>query len=159
MSGDAHRALVRRETAVSVAINVVLSGLFFAALFGLHGPVAVAGLGGLAADCVPQAFAIGLMGSLVPGLLTRRRLARGEVAAMPGERTLAVPVRALLAAVIAAAAFGGAALLILPLVLPDTIPSAAAAAIKLVFGGAVALAVTPSAVRSALRSPASRRLA
>jgi len=148
-----HRALILRETAISVAINIVLSGVFFLALFGYGSRVPVRGWGNLAADSLPQAFAIGLMGSLVPGLLTRHRVRRGTIAPVARSAALPVPARALLAAGVAAAVLGGTAMALLLVLAPDTIGFAPALLFKLLFGAAVALIVTPPAIRAALREP------
>ena len=103
MTDDPHRDLVRRETAISIAINVAMSGVVFIAMFGTRGNIPIDGWGGFAADFVPQAGAVSFMGSLIPGLLTRRRVRRGEIPAAVGRDGAPVLEHALLAALFAAA--------------------------------------------------------
>ena len=157
MTEDPHRGIVRRETAISVAINVAMSGVVFVAMFGTHGNIPVDGWGGFAVDFVPQAGAVGLMGSLIPGLLTRRRVRRGEIPAAIGRGGAPVVEHALLAALFAAAGFGGIAMLCFTNFGPETLGFPPALAIKLCFGACVALAMTPYAVRDALCLPPARR--
>jgi hypothetical protein len=61
-------AYIRRETAVSIAINVALSATFFIAVFGTGRDVPVWSVGGYVLDFAPQGFMIGLMATLVPRL-------------------------------------------------------------------------------------------
>ena len=157
MTDDPHRDLVRRETAISVAINVAMSGAVFIGMFGTGGSIPVDGWGGFAADFLPQAGAVGLMGSLIPGLLTRRRVRRGEIPAAVGRDGSPVLEHALLAALFAAAGFGGIAMLCFTNFGPETLAFPPALAIKLCFGACVAFAMTPYAVRDALCRPAARR--
>lgn len=157
MTEDPHRGLVRRETAISVAINVVMSGVVFIAMFGTRGNIPVDGWGGFAVDFVPQAGAVGLMGSLIPGLLIRRRVRRGEIPATVGRGGSPVLEHALLAALFAAAGFGGVAMLCFTNFGPETLAFLPGLAIKLCFGACVAFAMTPYAVRDALCLPAARR--
>jgi len=154
---DPHRGLVQRETAISVAINVVMSGVVFIAMFGTRGNIPVDGWGGFAVDFVPQAGAVGLMGSLIPGLLIRRRVRRGEIPAAVGRGGSPVLEHALLAALFAAAGFGGVAMLCFTNFGPETLAFLPGLAIKLCFGACVAFAMTPYAVRDALCLPAARR--
>jgi len=154
---DPHRGLVQRETAISVAINVVMSGVVFIAMFGTRGNIPVDGWGGFAVDFVPQAGAVGLMGSLIPGLLIRRRVRRGEIPAAVGRGGSPVLEHALLAALFAAAGFGGVAMLCFTNFGPETLAFLPGLAIKLCFGACVAFAMTPYAVRDALCLPATRR--
>ncbi len=53
-------------------------------VFGRLDRVPVAGVAGLIMDAVPQGFAIALMATLVPTLLTRRRLALNRVEPVAG---------------------------------------------------------------------------
>ncbi|RZM05464.1 MAG: hypothetical protein EOP68_18110 [Sphingomonas sp.] len=130
-------ALIRRETAISVAINIGLSIAFYVALFGLAAPAAPVALG---RDCVPQAFMVTLMGTLVPGLLTRREV---------GGPAAAIVVRAIGNALAAAVLAGGGALLLLAQATSPIAPTVALA-VKAVFGGVLAAIVTPAALRAVL---------
>lgn len=68
-----------RETLVSALINGVISVGFFLLVFGGVDPVPAWGMGNYAFDFVPQSFAIGLMATLVPGLLCRKAITRGRI--------------------------------------------------------------------------------
>ena len=147
MSGvAAHSGFVARETCVSIVINAAISAGFFVAFFGWGGTVTAAAL---APDSFPQAFAIGLMGSLIPGLLTRSRVGRGAISARIGKARIGVVPRAILIAIGSGIALGGAAYLALKLV-GGEFAWAAALPLKMACGGLVALVVTPLAVRAAL---------
>ena len=67
-------ASIRREAAISFAINAVLSLAFFLGLYGFT-PRALrwSAPDGLALDFVPQSLAVALMSALVPALIARRR--------------------------------------------------------------------------------------
>ena len=95
---------VRRETLVAVAINAALSAIFCFIVFGGSAAIAIADL---VADAVPQSFMIALMTTIVPTLITRRRLRAGTIAplALAGSRLPSnLALRALLVAMLAAAA-------------------------------------------------------
>ncbi len=143
---------VRRETRLSIAINGVLSLLFYIAFFPPMRDVALAWSGGLGFDFIPQSFAITLMSVLVPGFLTRRRLAAGLIAPLPGRSPLPrlLVLRALQMAAIAAGlgALIGAALA--AVAGAATLPWLAGAAVKITYGAALAAIVTPIGVRAAL---------
>jgi hypothetical protein len=145
---------VARETAISVAINMVLSAAFFVALFHGRTPLAWWGADRLVIDFLPQTFMVTLMGALVPSLLTRRRVRSGAVAfgaanAMPSIGS--VIGRALLMAVIATLVFGGGAIAVVSLLDLTQISFAAALILKIVFGALLALIATPIALRMTLR--------
>jgi hypothetical protein len=112
----------------------------------------VNGNGGLARDGLFQAFAVGLMGGLVPGLLTSLRVRRGSLPPDHAKRRQNILIRAIVSAILAALIFGGSALGILTLWAPSSIGFAQALAFKIAFGAAVALVITPDAVRNALRT-------
>ena len=144
-------AFLVRETAISVAINAALSAGFCWLVFGGAATVPVWGVTGLVADYVPQAFMIGLMGSLVPGLLTRRARLTGRVGTADAGPKGAIVRRAIgfacasVGAALAVSATGFAASGM------TTLPFATALAIKVSSGIVLALIVTPRAIRAALR--------
>ena len=138
-------AVILRETAISIAINMGMSAAVFAAMFGTSGDVALDGIG---RDCVPQTFMVALMGSLVPGLLACRRFAAG--------RPARVAARALATAIVAAVAVGGAAWLFCRSLPGGTAPFAAAFAAKVALGGVLAAIVTPLSIRYVLACRARR---
>lgn len=82
-------AYIRKETLVSMAINGVLSAVFFLLVFGTAQTVLVWGAGNWVFDFLPQSFMITLMGTLVPGALTARRLKAGEI--QPGGHASRLP--------------------------------------------------------------------
>ena len=129
-----------RETVISVAINMILSALFFVLVFGRHGPVPLAAIG---PDLIPQALMVTLMGSLVPGLLTARRHGVGG-------RSGAIIGRSLVAAAIAALIIGGGGWLLLG-GSAAVVPYGPTFAARVVLGGALSVLVTPLAVRHAVR--------
>ncbi len=67
------------EAAVSAAINAVLSIAFTLAVFGGTRLVPASDL---AFDAIPQTFMVALMATLVPTVLTQKRLKTGRVARM-----------------------------------------------------------------------------
>jgi len=143
---------IRRETRVSIAINTVLSALFFLAVFGTSGAVAVWGGGGYVADFGPQGFMIGLMATLVPGALARKALRSGAVGPMEGSTRL--PGGLFLRGVVCglAGAAAGIAVSAAVLVLSGITEIAWTPALlaKLAFGAAFAAVVTPAGLRAEL---------
>lgn len=114
MMTTAHRRYVAIEALIGAAISAVLSIVFVLLLFGGLDRVPTRALIG---DALAQGFFVGLMATLVPTLLTRRRLARGAVmpaAAPPTRWPSRLPPRALLAG-IASALLGVALTALLPL--------------------------------------------
>lgn len=153
----AQRRYVATEALIGATISALLSIGFVLLLFGRSSFVPVTGAGGLILDGVPQGFAIALMATLVPTLLTRRRLARGTVAPLPPRRRLGpagLPARALAAAVAGAALTSGLTAL-LPVVGVDVVPMGQVLIAKpfwgLLLGGGVAAVMT----RAALATPVS----
>lgn len=145
---------LRRETRLSIAINSVLSLLFYAIFFPAFDGVALGWSDGLGFDFVPQSFAITLMSVLVPGFLTQKRLNAGGIAPLPGESALprALGWRALLFA-ITAAAFGAIVGATLALVARGVVVQwGVGAAVKIAYGAVLAAIVTPAGVRATLHS-------
>ncbi|WP_321396787.1 hypothetical protein [Emcibacter sp.] len=77
---------IRREIIASAIINSLFSAGFFLGIFGGHDQVTVWGVGNYAFDFLPQSFAIGLMASLVPGLLTHKAVGAGKISDFSGTR-------------------------------------------------------------------------
>lgn len=143
-----HRRYLATEAAVSAGINAALSIAFVLLLFGGRATVDVPAL---VTDALPQSFAIALMASLVPSLLTARRLHRGAIAPLPGPAPRGhVVVRSLVTAIVAALVAGGLHLALLPLLLPAAVPFGAVLAGKAVYGAALGAVVTLWALRRAL---------
>lgn len=133
------RAIILRETLVSVVINVVISIAFFFAAFGLGASIDGARFG---VDFLPQALMVALMGTLIPGLLVRR--GRGTAIRPVVLRSIVIALTSLVLA-------GGGAWLVFSAV--ATIDPNAGLAIKIVFSAVLSLLVTPIAVRAALHAP------
>ena len=146
------RAHVRRETAISIVINMAIGAGFFLVLFRGTDPVPVWGAGRFAADFLPQGFMIGLMGSLVPSLLARRQVARGALAPVPAASMLpkGLMTRCVVLAVVSMLLLAGLAAAALAASGVATLPFAIGLAFKIATSAAVAAAVTPIAIRATL---------
>lgn len=73
---EALKALIRRNMAISAAINTLFSFAFFIAVFGRPGRTLAWGEpDGLALDFLPQCAAVSMMSALVPVLIERRKVA------------------------------------------------------------------------------------
>ena len=150
---DAHRRYLNRETAVSAVVNAVLSFAVTWLVFGRGGTASVTDAATFARDFLPQAFVLSLMSTMVPGWLTRRRLAAGEVAPMPEARSVlprSLPLRALLIAVGAAALGGGAAFGVTLAAWPGELTIGQVYLVKVAFGILLAVPVTRIGLRAAL---------
>ena len=146
---------VRRETVISVVINVALSAVFFLLVFGRTDPIPVWGLGKYAFDFVPQSFMIALMSAVVPGILAIRRRRAGLVERVesPPRLPRRLLPRALLVAVLAVLLGAGCIALVLFAARIDNISRIPALLFKLLYGGALAALVTPPTLRAALHQP------
>ncbi|MBD8737221.1 hypothetical protein [Sphingomonas sp. CFBP 13706] len=78
------RRYVSQESVVGAVISAVLSIVFVLLVFGRIDRVPLLGSHGLIVDAVPQGFAIALMATLVPKMLTKRRLILGKVEPITG---------------------------------------------------------------------------
>ena len=141
-----------RETAISAAINCAITvGFFFAVFHGQAHP-AVWGAKGLVVDCLPQGFMVGLMSTVPAMLLTRKRLAAGQVAPLepmgrPPRRILTrslvvAPVSMIALTVVAAAAAKATG--------SASLPFGPALALKLAASAIISIIVTPGAICAAL---------
>ena len=133
-----------RETLVSAAINAVISVGFFLLAFDALQRITVWGLGNFAFDFLPQSFAIGLMATLVPGLLARRALAKGKLGGLHAAAPTAGPVvrRSLINAVLALVVGGGLWTALLWASGAQEIGWVPAFATKVLYGGALGGLVT-----------------
>jgi hypothetical protein len=148
-----HRRYLLVETLISAVINSVLSLFFAWVVFGRLGMIELAGPAGLAVDFLPQTFMVALMSTLVPTLLTRKRVRQAQIAALatapwklPGNLLL----RALLVAVVAVLVLGGAAMLLTPVFVTGPIPRNSAFVLKVVYGALISVPITMLALRCAL---------
>lgn len=136
---------IRRETAVSVAINTALSLAFYLVVFGRSGQVPLWGLGAYVFDFVPQGFMIGLMATLVPSALARKALGQGRITAIPqGPASPGCPIRrALLVGATSAGIGAGCAAAASAVAGATTIDWHLGLLLKLAFGATLAALVTP----------------
>ena len=141
------------ETAISMVINAAISACFAWLVFGGRADIALWGAGGLAFDFVPQTFMIAMMSVVVPTMLTRRRIGAGAVRPRrgpPSRLPSNLFVRALLVALVATVALGGVATAALAATWSGPVGFTAALPLKIAYGAAVALVVTPFALKAAL---------
>ena len=141
------------ETAVSMAINAAISVGFAWLVFHGHDHVPSSGPGGLVRDAAPQTFMITLMSTLVPSLITRKRMHSGHLDAwlrgQPGPSQAParkIILRAFLLALVAMVLGLGLNAAILPLLFPIGLGYGKVFALKAVYGALVALVITPLAV-------------
>ena len=144
------RRYVFIETAISIVINTLISIGFVYLVFGGIARIATAAL---IPDSVPQSFMIALMSTIVPTLLTRKRLRAGSVAPLDWQipRLLkALPVRALLIAFVAAAVGLAVHAILLGNIAPNELSFAMTLTFKATFGAILAGIVTAAEFRHAL---------
>jgi hypothetical protein len=153
------RRYILTETLISMAVNAAFSAGFAFLIFGRRADTGLWGLDGLALDFAPQTFMIAMMSVLVPTALTRRRIGSGALAAggrapsrLPGN----LLVRALLVALAATVVLGGTATALLAAAWNGPLTFGAVLLLKISYGALVALAVTPPALRAALRDRRTR---
>jgi hypothetical protein len=146
------------ETAISMAINATISIGFAWLVFHGHAHVPASGPGGLVRDAAPQTFMITLMGTLVPSLITRKRMHSGHLdawlcrppGAPPGSAGK-ILLRAVALAIVAMGlglAFNAA---LLPRLFPLDLAYDHVLVLKTVYGALVALVITPLAISWVLR--------
>jgi hypothetical protein len=82
---QAYRSYIERELLRGLAFNLVLSLAFTMLLFPEGLAIAMFGKDGIAADLVPTAFMLTLMGGLAMTLMTRKRVRDGVIVPMPAE--------------------------------------------------------------------------
>ena len=137
------------ETAISIAINVLLSEAFAWLVF--HRAHAIAAPA-IVRDAIPQTFIVAFMGSLVPSLIARSRLRSGLVAQFPSR----IPfirnpfVRAVILALIATVIGVTVSAILIPVVWPQGMNFGTTLWMKGIYGALVAALITPLAVSSAL---------
>jgi hypothetical protein len=146
------------ETVVSMAINAAISVGFAWLVFHGHDHVLSSGPGGLVRDAAPQTFMITLMSTLVPSLVTRKRMHSGHLDAwlrgQPGVSPAParkIILRAFLLALSAMVLGLGLNAAILPLLFPTGLNYGKVFALKAVYGALVALVITPLAISWVLK--------
>jgi len=131
-----------KESAVSAAINALISAAFFFGFFSINAQIPVWGLQGYAFDFVPQSFAVSLMSAFMPGLLTRKRLKESPVGGGRLPSVRGVFVAALLWAVAGLVVGAGLAALVLKLSGIGVVAGTPALFIKVVYGAFLGAIVT-----------------
>ncbi|HUD94686.1 hypothetical protein [Sphingobium sp.] len=148
-------AYVRRETAISIAINAALSLAFFLAIFGLDRPIPPWGVGGWVFDFMPQGFMIALMSVLVPGIIAGRKLRSGRLVATPSSSLLPrhLVARAILLAITSALAGSALVATFVWIGGVQMLTPLAALLFKVGYGAGLAAIITPPSLRTALSAP------
>ena len=138
---------------MSAAINMAMSAGFFLLAFGGSPQIPVWGLGQFAFDFLPQGFAVGLMSTLVPGLLARRAIAgarlEGSSPAVPSAGSILR--RSLVNALLAAAAGGALWLAVFWAAGIGMIAWTPAFVLKLLYGGLLGASATAFSLRAMWR--------
>lgn len=148
-----YRRYILTETTVSIVINVLISALFMALVFGRSTSIELWGGHGLAVDFIPQTFMIAAMSVLVPTLLTRQRLKRGVLARNPGAATRypsSLTLRVVVIAIVLTLTLGAVGVLILDVIWTGPLRFWQAFPMKLLYGGVVASIATPIGLYIAL---------
>lgn len=150
---DAHRKYLIVETLVSVVVNGAISALFVVLAFAGRSEVDLWGPGNLAVDLLPQTFAVAFMSVLVPTILTRKRLRSGKLGRAEGVSSR-LPrnlwLRSLLLAVAATVLIAGTMIALLAALWSGPIAYGDLFLLKVLYGGVVALLVTPIALVATL---------
>jgi hypothetical protein len=142
-----------RETLVSAAINAAISVGFFLLVFQRVDPVPVWGMGNYAFDFVPQSFAIGLMATLVPGLLCRKAIVEGRIAGSSASPVAprVMAARAVRNAILAVLAGAGVCALLLWTAGAGALAHTPAFVLKVLYGAALGGLVTRITLRRMVR--------
>ncbi|MGH1561099.1 hypothetical protein ACRAWD_31995 [Caulobacter segnis] len=133
------------EAVVSAVINGLLSAAFVMLFFSGRGTISAYGAGGFAPDFPIQSFMVALMSVTVPSLIAKKRLAAGALAPLSAASAGPLWRRAVFAALGAAVALGGAAM-----VASVPVPSlgfAALLTVKVVYGALLGASLTVWALK------------
>lgn len=149
----AQAAFIRRETAIGIVLNIVVSAAFVWLMFGGRATIGLWGMDGLAFDLVPTTFMITLMTTIALTFLTRARVRAGGVAALGGGSWLPAfpPIRGVLLGLVATVAIVPAIVGLLALGWGRDWSFDEVLGFKMAYGAALGLLVTPIVLRFALR--------
>jgi len=150
LMAPSQRRYVAVETVISMVINTLISVGFVYLAFGGTGWIATAAL---IPDALPQSFMIALMGTIVPALLTRKRMRAGIVDGLDRQvpkLLRSLPALALLVAFVAAIAGLAVHAAVLINFAPNGLSFGTALAFKAIFGGMLAGIVTLATLPLAL---------
>jgi hypothetical protein len=143
-STAAQRRYLLVETLISLIINAVLSLLMAWVVFGRRELVEVTGATGVAMDFLPQTFMVTLMSTLVPTLLTRKRVRENKIA--PLATTLRLPRnilwRALLMAVVATLVLGAVAVPLTTALVNGPMSVQSLFLLKMLYGAVISVPIT-----------------
>ena len=153
---SSHRRYIATETAVSVAVNVVISVIMVFVVNRGRTAAPVAGAHGLLLDMVPQTFMVSFMSVLMATLLTRRRRRSAVLLPLSGPSPR-LPQHAVLRALLAALFVTIIAVPILIMGLPARTPLLSGIwhllGFNIAYAALLAILITPPALRAALRDP------
>lgn len=152
---ESHKRYVRTETFFSIVLNMAVSALFVWIVFRGQSEIGLWGMNGLAFDLVPTTFMITLMTTIALTLITRKRVRNNKVAAITSPSLRGVPrfflLRALLFAIVATAVLVPAMTGLLHLMQVTPVSYSWAMVFKLIYGGLLAVLITPLILIAALR--------
>jgi hypothetical protein len=144
---------VLNEMMISAGVNAALSLAFALLVFGQSETVPIWGVGGLVFDSVPQSFMVLFMGTLVPSLVMRKRIATGR---LPDLGLLQIPrprhlmLRASLSAFAGTAVAASIHTAVLPAVSSSIVPFTAMLIYKIIYGAVLGAMATGFAVHFCL---------
>lgn len=150
---------IRTETLFSAIGTIVASVLAYLLVFGVFEPVPTRGFGAYAFDFGPQAFMTALLCTWLPGAITRRRIGRGtiDMVAGAGSRIDSLVLRGLAYATLSLPLAAAPVALAILASGATELPWLIGLAGKIMFGGALAMAVTPVGLRAVLHDPSAAR--
>ncbi len=142
------------ETLISMVINTALSVGFVFLVFHGHPRISASGVHGIVPDMAPQTFMVLLMSCLVPGLLTRRRIAGGSLSwhkAATASSPSAIVLRGAILALLGTAVAVAMCWAVLPPLLPMGASFGSLVVAKALYGMLLAAVATPWAIGRVLR--------
>lgn len=143
------------ETGLNVIVTIIITGIVFFIGFGTSNQLSVWGMGGYAFDFVPQAFLTALISILVPGVIMRKRIAKGALS--PAAADLPYPrpliLRGLIYGLLSVVVGSGGVALLLTAGHVNEIDWLAAFVVKAGFGALLAAIITPIGLHAVLREP------
>ena len=96
-----HKAYLIKESLIGGTISLFISILFVFLVFSTDSLIPINGTKGLVFDAIPQSFGIAFMATLMPTLLTRKRIYSGKINKIKG-RYSRLPHNALVRSVLVA---------------------------------------------------------
>ncbi len=148
-----HKSYIIKETAINSVVSGLLSVFFAWMLFSNVEIIELWGTSGLAADFFPQTFVITLMSVLALGFITRKRVASGSVLPLENGKSMLpgnIIIRSLFVAVVVTIVSAPVAIFILSIAWNDSMTLSSIYLVKGFYGFMIAMAVTPTALRTAL---------